>query len=1118
MTFGTLAGLATTAIPVGADTLPGAIAAMSAEITKRTEWLDEDNGDGQVTLQYASVSGGQTNQKNLNLILIQDKSGSMDSNYAYNIEKVRSGWVDEGVGTNKLAEIYYPIQNSLGYSESLTNDIIRNQATYEDDIATATYYRYRNPNTNVWSDYPYAQEIAQYLPREREKFRAFDSTVTVGGSKGDLLNGEGYFNAPCNVNGHYYLLVRDVSFGDVPSNDNTLPAFSMVEGQLLNNIWDTDKHEYELLSGRDEAMEYLAQGRRVVKIDAGTNRAYYPVGNVDAETGTVQHSTTETDLYFLDISTMVLHGPTTRAAVRNEGSILDEAEGKDEDVINGWFLATTPSEDCHKNDRLSLSQQFASDVITEIAQRNTGNKIAYIPFWGDVPTNGKWENGYVEEDDYDGGNSNVALSSPDEQYGYFNEYPGVTQIGFTQGDMTSSDLQTIYNQINNDFVYDGTNWTNAFQAAAAILDNRTEEDKQTETLVVFLTDGNPQGTRGLSADYDNAYINGNADGSLTIDGKPVGWSALTDHEGVTVISVGVGVAIGDTGLVGRLDEVDTSLMTDEGHGTAILARTNEELANLTNTVMDRINQVIYSKISGINAFYADQLALPFALNESKINATDWAILQSADTSMTNGVPTNVYNAATQNGKKYVYVRNTKTVYWHIGDMTDGDFNAAGHEMVFPIAYSDYNVSTNGADKTIASNTQQKLTYIASNNLDEVQTVTTDTPYIIFNRMNEPTLTVEKTVTGASFDTDQTYRYLYTTNRQESGQISVYSGAITVTIKAGSNSGSATATGVRPGTYYVYEVDNNNNIISSQINTVTLSQDAEITTAAYSSSVPHSATASDNTQLENRNNVLTIVSTNGLVSYVDETTSVSVEKTWDDNDYENRPQSVTVSLLRNGVKVNEMVLSSQNNWQGTFENLPIKDAAGNDYEYTVTEGEIIGYQSEITETQDNHFVIKNTLLDSTIHVNKYDADGKTPLAGVTFEIRNSDGDLVDSQTTESDGRIDFTGLMPDTYTITETSTVDGMTLLPEPITVTMPMVLTEQEVIDNNVDTSKCVYYNESGTYLVCEISYSVTNSSNLDMPSSGGTGNPWIYVSLFGGLLILGAAAAIVFQRKKTHR
>lgn len=1102
---------------------------LTAEITKRTEWTDETNGDGQVTLQYSSNSGSTAEEKSLNLILIQDKSGSMDSNYAYNLEAYRSHWVDEGSGSNKLAEIYYPIQNPYGWTENITDFEFEAETSgrdYETRVKLATCYRnIRNSETQaVTGTFPYVQGVEQYLPQDGSLFCAFDSTITVDGYDGDLINNEGYYNAPCNVEGHYYLLVQNVDL-----ENGTLPAYSMVEGQLLNSVWDTDKHEYQLLSGRDEALAYLAQGRRVVKIETAENDPlaegrYYPAEAVNAESGTIDpeyaNSAPSETLYFLDISSLVLHESTQRTNVVNESLLLPENQGNGSDylyTIDGWFLETTPSETCHQQDRLSLSQRFATDIVNEIASRNSGNKIAYIPFWGDVPTDGHWTNGWVP--DYSGSEPgyDVELGAVDDPH--FDEYPGVTQIGFPQGDMSDADFDAIQNQIANDFVYDGTNWTRAFQAASDILDARSAEDQQKETLVVFLTDGNPTGTQGGTDDIDNAYINGNIIDGFTVDGQPIGYSALMEHEGVTVISVGVGIQIGNQDLVDRLGRINTTIDVETGEPEeAVIARTNEQLANLTTTVMNRINQTIYGQITGTNAFYADQLSGPFSLDESKISADDWVILDSADANLTYGVPTNVYNTVTQSDKNYAYVRSTKTIYWYIGDMTNGGFTADGHELIFPITYSDYNVSTYGADKTIASNTQQQLTYVTSQDTGTVQTVTADTPSIIFNRSDGPALTVEKAI-ATSYDTDQTYRYVYSTHRQESGQVTDYTGVISVTIKAGKKEGSATVQGVEPGTYYVYEVDQNNNIISTEINTVTLSRNAEITTVAYSETVPHSATASDYTQLANRNNVLTIVSTNGLVSFVDNTTSVSVEKIWDDSNYANRPESVTVSLLRNGTKVNEMVLTSQNNWQGTFENIPATDSQGNDYEYTITEEEIIGYTSTVTEPQDQHFVITNTLLKSTIHVNKYDTDGTTPLAGVTFEIRDSDGTLVDSQTTGSNGSIDFTGLLPNTYVLTETSTVDGMSLLPEPITVTMPMVMTEQEVIDNNVDTSKCVYYNESGTYLVCEITYSVTNSANLDMPASGGDFNPWIWFTLMGGLLWLGAATVLLLlQLKQTHR
>lgn len=1105
-----LSGLAVPLLSQSDTVLAATTEDMTAEITKRVEWTDEDTGDGQVTLQYSSTNGEDVTEKSVNLIVIQDKSGSMDSNYAYNLEKIRCGWVDEdddGV-SNELAEIYYPSRNELGYSESITDDIARNP-NYATDILKAqnTYPYYENN--------PY-QEYANLLPAAGESFPAFDSRYTQSGASGDLVNGEVYYNSPCTVEGHYYLLINDVSTGN-----DSFSAYSMASGQLLNSIWDTDKHEYQLLESRDEALVYLSQGRRVVRIEAGTTNAYYPTDSVNSN-GDIDYTKTEVTqgdgeeaadgegLYFLDISSLVLHSPTAYDPddypFREGEQILSDAK-VDEDgnyIVYGWFLETTPSSECQANDRLHLSQNFAASVINTLVEENKTNQVAYIPFWGDVPVDGEWSNGYVPESKYESAtpdannNYNIELSESDE---HFTSYDGVTAIDFT------TDYETLIDQINNTFCYDGTNWTRAFQAASDMLDDLDEDE--TETLVVFLTDGNPQGSIGDDEyDENNGYINGNINsGATDEDGNPIGYAALTAHEGVTVISVGVGTAIGDTYLTQRLNDIDT---TNTG---AIFARTQKEIEDLADTVLERINETVFSEISGTNAFYADQLVDPFSLDESKLDEDVWAILDTADSQLTYGVPANVYNAVVQDGKSYVYVRSTKTVYWYIGDMTVGSFTAAGHEMTFPICYSDYDVSTQGTDKTLTSNSVQTMTYTTTQDTSTIRSVSTDTPYIIFNRMDDPTLTVTQTITGAVFDEDQTYQFVYSDQAQNVGQ-TAQGETLTVTISAGDTSGSATATDLEPGTYYIYEVDDDGVILSVQ--TVTVTRSAEITTEEYSSSVPHSATASDTTQMDNRNNVLTIVSTNGAVSYAK--TNVTVEKVWNDSDYSGRPESITVGLLQNGVQIDEITLTKETGWTGIFTNLPVYDSSGSAYEYTVTEGEIVGYQSEVTEPEDQSFVITNTLLYGAIHIQKLDADGTTPLAGVTFELRNSSDEVVDTQTTGEDGQVDFTGLLPDTYTITETATVSGNTLLKDPITVTLPLTLTEQEIEDNNVDSSKYVHYEDADLYLVYDVTYQVTNGSNFNMPTSGGESNPWIYLSLFGGLLILGAAGVILFHRRKAHK
>ena len=154
-----------------------------------------------------------------------------------------------------------------------------------------------------------------------------------------------------------------------------------------------------------------------------------------------------------------------------------------------------------------------------------------------------------------------------------------------------------------------------------------------------------------------------------------------------------------------------------------------------------------------------------------------------------GVPSDVYQAA-KAGARVVYVRSTKTVYWHIGDMTDGTYSASGHEISFPVKYADYHKSTAGQDQAIESNTVQKLTYVTTKNPEQVVSKSMETPSIIFNRQDKPGVTINKTVSGASFQKDQSYRFVYSEKKQSGGKITDYIGEINVTVKAGETTGSA----------------------------------------------------------------------------------------------------------------------------------------------------------------------------------------------------------------------------------------------------------------------------------------------------------------------------------------
>ncbi len=88
--------------------------------------------------------------------------------------------------------------------------------------------------------------------------------------------------------------------------------------------------------------------------------------------------------------------------------------------------------------------------------------------------------------------------------------------------------------------------------------------------------------------------------------------------------------------------------------------------------------------------------------------------------------------------------------------------------------------------------------------------------------------------------------------------------------------------------------------------------------------------------------------------------VSVSKTWDDEDNKDavRPSEVTVHIVRSTDGTNwenygdAITLNAKNNWSATVDQLPLKDADGNAYTYSVVEDEVKGYEtSDITLVND-----------------------------------------------------------------------------------------------------------------------------------------------------------------------
>lgn len=93
-----------------------------------------------------------------------------------------------------------------------------------------------------------------------------------------------------------------------------------------------------------------------------------------------------------------------------------------------------------------------------------------------------------------------------------------------------------------------------------------------------------------------------------------------------------------------------------------------------------------------------------------------------------------------------------------------------------------------------------------------------------------------------------------------------------------------------------------------------------------------------------------------------TTEINGRKIWDDQENQAgiRPDSVLIALMQDGQKIGEVTVTDEMNWRYTFEELPLYDPSGREYEYTVKEENIpTGYVSQV-----NGYTITNTHVPET----------------------------------------------------------------------------------------------------------------------------------------------------------
>ncbi len=210
-------------------------------------------------------------------------------------------------------------------------------------------------------------------------------------------------------------------------------------------------------------------------------------------------------------------------------------------------------------------------------------------------------------------------------------------------------------------------------------------------------------------------------------------------------------------------------------------------------------------------------------------------------------------------------------------------------------------------------------------------------------------------------------------------------------------------------------------------------------------------------------------------------------------------------------------------QTSFENLAYGDyvlaESGEEYRYELEEiacdstdaviseedGTVAFTLSRNADTLDVEAVYTNHAICGSVALAKVDSAGN-PVGNVGFALYDADGNLCDDGQTYSDGSLVFENLLPGKYTIVETDTVDGMELLQEPLEVTVPLVLTEEEVASMeeqgiSVDTEDGILYD--GSWYFYHLAYTVSDSWNFDLPSSGSTSGSMKTLLLAGILLLL---------------
>lgn len=242
----------------------------------------------------------------------------------------------------------------------------------------------------------------------------------------------------------------------------------------------------------------------------------------------------------------------------------------------------------------------------------------------------------------------------------------------------------------------------------------------------------------------------------------------------------------------------------------------------------------------------------------------------------------------------------------------------------------------------------------------------------------------------------------------------------------------------------------------------------------------------------------------LPTHTPETTEVSGQKTWSDNEDQDgkRPNSVTVNLLANGKQVDSQQVTADNNWAYSFTitNLP-KYADGKEIVYTVTEDAVDGYTTAINDYDitNSYTPGKTSFTVTKAWDDNNDQDGKRPK---TIDVQlyangEKSGDVV-ILSAANNWTYTWTGLAQKAkkkdivYTVKEVTKVDGYTT-------TVGNVENGNVTITNTHTPKKPTTPTKS------------SNKKSGFLPSSGSRSG--IVLSILGAIIVVGALAGLAYYK-----